>query len=239
MRTTAFTLRHEYCKALGVTKTVQYEYVTREYMYSGNASMEECCLCSRSVATGASKKKRKRLYGTGCAVSRGMLEKLAGDAKRLAEIKGPHAFLCHVWEGKLQSVAKHEEQLRALKAEIDTLLQSALRLDPQRELLGHKRCADDATIKMPVPSARKAPRIDPNPRQTQSEGLTEQPIHLEPTGSSSDVEEPLSVIQEQSSVQPSPSSTASQEQTPTSQEQTNVQQSPDIAVRYSTCMYLV
>ena len=30
----------------------------------------------------------------GCVVSRGILERLAGeDVKRLAEIKGPHAFL--------------------------------------------------------------------------------------------------------------------------------------------------
>ena len=196
-------------------------------------------MCSRSVAIGGSKKKRKRLYGTGCVVSRGTLERLAGeeDAKRLVEIKGPHAFLCHVCDGKLQSVAKHEEQLRALRAEIHTLLQSALRLNPQRELAGQKRCVEDAM--MPVPSARKAPRIDPNPRESHSEGVTEQPIHLEPTGSSSDVEEPLSIIQEQSSVshyQPSPPSTASLEQATTSQEQTNVQQSPDIAVRYATCI---
>jgi len=119
--------------------------------------MEECCLCSRSVSIGGSKKKRKRLYGTGCVVSRGILERLAGeeDAKRLAEIKGPHAFLCHVCEGKLQCVAKHEEQLGVLRAEIHTLLQSTLHPNPQRELVGHKRSIEDAMMMMPVPSARK------------------------------------------------------------------------------------
>ena len=53
-----------------------------------------------------------------CGVN-SILERLAGekDAKRLADIKGPHAFLYHVCEGKLQSVAKHEEQLGTLRAQ--------------------------------------------------------------------------------------------------------------------------
>lgn len=243
MRTTAFTLRHEYCQALGVTKTVQCSMNTYA-RYISYARMEECCLCSRSVAIGGPKKKQKRLYGTGCVVSRGILETLAGEeeAKRLAEIKGPHAFLCHVCEGKLQSVAKHEEQLGALRSEIHTLLQSALHPKLQRELSGHKRCIEDAMITIPVPSARKAPRIDPKSQQTPSEGVTEQPIHLEPPASSSDVEELSSAIQEQSSAshhQRSPPPTASLEQVPTSQEQTNVQQSPDITVCCATCMYFV
>ena len=106
---------------------MQYEYVSAK------------CLCSHSVAIGGPKKKRKRLYGTGCVVSRGVLERLAGEeeAMRLAEIKGPHAFLCQVCERKLQSVAKHEEQLGALRSEIHTLLQSALHPNLQRELSGH------------------------------------------------------------------------------------------------------
>lgn len=197
----------------------------QDYSY---ARMEECCLCSRSVGIGASKKKRKRLYCTGCVVSRGILKRLAGeeDAKKLAEIKGAHAFLCHICEGKLQSVAKHEEQLGALRAQIHTLLQSALHPTPYRELVGRKRCTEDGTI----PTARKVPRIDTQPRQTQSEGVTEQPIHLDPPASSSDAyeEEHPSVTQEQSSLshhQPSPPSTASLLQAPTSQEK-----SPDIAV---------
>ena len=53
---------------------------------------------------------------------------------------------------------------------------------------------------MSVPSAKKAPRIGPRSRQTPSEGIAEQPIHLESPVGSLDVEEPLSVIQEQSSV---------------------------------------
>lgn len=109
--------------------------------------MEEC---SAAVLY---QKKWKRLYGAGCVV--GILERLAGeDAKRLVEIKRPNAFLCHMCEGKLQSVAKHE-QLRVLRAEIHTLLQSALHPNPQRELAGHKRCTEDGMITMSVPSARK------------------------------------------------------------------------------------
>ena len=38
--------------------------------------MEECCLCSRSVEIGGSKKKRKRLYGSACSVSRGVWRSL-------------------------------------------------------------------------------------------------------------------------------------------------------------------
>ena len=51
---------------------------------------------------------------------------------------GTNHSLCHVCEGKLQSVAKHGEQLGVLRAEIHTLLQSALHLNPQRELVGPK-----------------------------------------------------------------------------------------------------
>jgi len=59
------------------------------HKYTSYARMEEC---SAAVLYW---KKQKRLYGTGCVV--GILERLAGeDAKRLVEIKGPHAFLCYV-----------------------------------------------------------------------------------------------------------------------------------------------
>ena len=85
-------------------------------------------MCSRSIAIGPSKNKWKRLYSSGCVVSRGMLERLAGeDAKRLAEIKGPHAFLCHVCEGKPNM--KSSSGLSELR--FNALLQSALRLNPQ------------------------------------------------------------------------------------------------------------
>ena len=79
-------------------------------IHSSYARMEECCLCRRSVGIGGSRKKRKLLYGTGMCGVNSILE-------RLAEIKGQHAFLYHVCEGRLQSVAKHEEQLRTLRAQ--------------------------------------------------------------------------------------------------------------------------
>lgn len=129
--------------------------------------MEECCLCSSSVGSGSWKKKRKKLCGTSCSVARGILERLAdelageGGYKRLVEVKGLHAFLCHVCEGKLQSIARHEEQLRALRSEMNTQLQTALH--PSTELEkeipepGRKRCREDAT----TPAlTRKAPRLE-------------------------------------------------------------------------------
>ena len=69
--------------------------------------------------------------GQACSVSRGVLEKLADQlsstgSKKFAEVNGPQAFLCHLCDGKLQSIPRHEEQLRALRAEISTQLQSVL-----------------------------------------------------------------------------------------------------------------
>ena len=158
--------------------------------------MEECCLCSHSVGTGSWKKKRKKLYGIGCLASRSVLERLAdelageGGPKRFVEVKGPHAFLCHACEGKLQSIARHEEQLRALRAEINTQLQSVLS-STEKEIpgsVGHKRCSEDTGTSAP---SRKAPRLDPQP-WLPGQG---QPACLELPSSS---EEPPSVVHEQS-----------------------------------------
>lgn len=186
--------------------------------------MEECCLCSRSVGVGSSKKKRKKLYGTGCLVTRVVLERLVdelageGGTKKFVDAKGPHAFLCHVCEGKLQSIAKHENQLRALKAEINTLLQSALNPNTDRELAGRKRCREDGgTLNL----TGKSPRLDPQPQgptQGVSQQSPEQP-ELPTCSGSHDRSPPVSL-----------------EHSPTNREQPiSLQQSPTISVRY-ICM---
>ncbi len=84
--------------------------------------MDSCCLCSCSVAIGSFNKKRKQLYGRSCSQSRAVLERLTvevtGQGLPAAETWLTRAFLCHVCDGKLISIEKHEEQLRVLKGEV-------------------------------------------------------------------------------------------------------------------------
>ena len=140
-----------------------------------------------------------------------------GGTEAFADIKGPHAFLCHVCDGKLQSIARHEDQLRALKSEISTMLQSAMRPDTDGELaLIRKRRSEGATA---MNLTGKAPRLRPQPQgppQAVYQQSPEQPVHMDiPTCSSSEV--------------PTYHSSVSQDQ-PISQ-----QQSPTISVCY-ICM---
>ena len=206
--------------------------------------MEECCLCSRSVEIGGSKKKRKRLYGSACSVSRGVLEKLADQlsstgSKKFAEVNGPQAFLCHLCDGKLQSIPRHEEQLRALRAEISTQLQSVLHdSDTDEEIpqsAGRKRCSEDASS---LSLSDKAPRLDPQPslpRQDQPQGVSqEHPEQLTCLQLPEETSHPPSVIPEQSLAshsRPSPLPATTLDQSVTSPEKpTSLQQSPAITV---------
>ncbi len=127
--------------------------------------MDECCLCSRSVGTGSRQKKRKKLYGSCCSASRGVLERLADKltggegSKRLAEMKGPQTFLCHVCDGKLLSIARHEEQLTTFRAEVITWLQCALHPEDTPRSTACKRPSEHASA-----VSRKAPRLDLDPQ---------------------------------------------------------------------------
>ena len=107
------------------------------------AHMEStCCSCSHSIDDITSKKKQKKLCGASCCVARGVLDRLTlellgqGSSQGLVEVKGPSALLCHLCDGKLSNIVRHEEQLKVLKAEVISSLKSALHLSStERKIL--------------------------------------------------------------------------------------------------------
>ena len=93
----------------------------------------------------------------------GLADELAdeGGSEKLAELNGPLAFLCHVCSGKLQSIARLEQKLRDLRAEMNSQLQVVLCSNAEKEApqsAGHKRCREDASRMV---ASNKAPRLDP------------------------------------------------------------------------------
>lgn len=157
------------------------------------ADMESaCCLCSRSLDDSTFKKKRKKLWAASCCIARGVLDELTSEVPgasslRLAELKGPSAYLCHLCDGKLASIARHENQLRVLKAEVIITLKSALCLSStEREIheplsAGQKRGSDSGADGLAL---TKAPRLSLDLQSssgTQSEALMpEQPTQICP-----------------------------------------------------------
>ena len=128
-------------------------------------------------------------------------------------MKGPSAWLCHLCDGKLASIARHENQLRVLKAEVTISLKSALCLSStEREIqeplsAGQKRGSDSGADGSVL---TKAPRLslDLQPSSgTQAEALVpEQPTQIRPLS-----QQQHPVISQEQSLPPPP---VSQTQSP-------------------------
>ena len=89
-----------------------------------------CCLCSGDLSTGQAKKKRKKLYGSTCELSRRELSRrvLSNliDSKfsvklKIAETSQQNSYLCRQCDTNLHKI--HDlEQLMKLKGELNSLL---------------------------------------------------------------------------------------------------------------------
>ncbi len=84
---------------------------------------------------------------------------LEATGQNLAEVKGPHAFLCHLCEGKLLSISKLEEQIRTTKADVISILRSSTAEEGvrQHQSVGQKRGHEDPSTPATV---AKEPRVD-------------------------------------------------------------------------------
>ena len=86
-----------------------------------------CCLCSGDLSAGQAKKKRKKLYGSTCELSRRVLSNLI-DLKfsvkldKIAETSQQNSYLCRQCDTNLHKIHDLEQQLMKLKGELNSLL---------------------------------------------------------------------------------------------------------------------
>ena len=89
---------------------------------------ETCCLCLRDLSDSASKKKRKKLYGSSAEKSREILEWLSAEKLRVSlagvvETSSSDSYVCHSCDGQLTRFARLKTELESVSREITAKLQ--------------------------------------------------------------------------------------------------------------------